>query len=146
MAFVGLLWIYSIYYYLECLRFEDATEKMTVITVFWLLTLFVVLEVIVVSKSLLRSSAKCIVPSRKHILAIFTDYRMYLICCIVGYLFLMPFLGFYLSSFFAFCAFSYILGTRGILKMVVPGVIMLAFIYVTFTMSLNIVLPQGIAF
>lgn len=144
--FVGLLWIYSIFYYIECIHFEDATEKMTVVTIFWVFTLFVILELIVLLKSFLASSEKRPVFSKKVIFAFLTDYRFHLIITIVLYLFLMPYLGFYLSSFFAFCAFSYILGTRSILKMVVPGLIVLIFIYVTFTMLLNIILPQGMIF
>lgn len=146
LAFVGFMWLYSIYYYIECLGFSDATEKMTVLTVFWLFTLFVILELISLIKTFVASPDKQTVFNKKIFSNIYTDYRFHLVCSLAMYLLLMPYLGFYLSSLIAFCAFSYILGSRGVFRMVVPGVIILVFIYIIFTVSLNIVLPQGMIF
>lgn len=146
LAFVGFMWLYSIYYFIECLGFDDTTEKMTVVTVFWLFTLFVILEVISLMKTVVANKEKPPALNIRILSKIFTDYRFHLVCSLAIYLLLIPYLGFYLSSFIAFCAFSYILGTRGGLKMVAAGVIVLAFIYVIFTVLLNIVLPQGFFF
>ena len=146
LIFVFFIWVYSLFYYLECLDLEDASENMTITAVFWGLTIFVVIELLNLIK-VIRSD-----PDLKHpfsgqaLIKIIKDNKTHLVTVIIVYLLVISSLGFYLSSFFAFCAFSFILGNRGLFKTIVPALVVLAVTYLTFSYSLKLVLPSGLFF
>lgn len=146
LIFVFFIWVYSLFYYLECLDLEDASENMTITAVFWGLTVFVVLELFNLITAI-RSDPDLKHPfSRQALVKIIKDSKTHLVAVIIIYLLAIPSLGFYLSSFFAFCAFSFILGNRGLFKTIVPALVVLAVNYLTFSYSLKLVLPSGLFF
>jgi hypothetical protein len=123
IIFVSLMWLFSLGYYLECRGLSNADEKMTISAAFWILTLFVAAEFFRLS-----------------------DRKTHLVALIILYLILIPVVGFYVISFLAFCAFSYTLGTRGFVKVIVPGIIVLGVIYMIFTRILGLALSGALLF
>ena len=146
LLFVAFIWIYSLVYFLECLELEDISEKMTVVAVFWLLSAFVTIELIILLRSLIADRNIKHPFSRDAAIKIIRDSKTRLAVAIVLYLLAIPYFGFYSTSFLAFCAFSFILGTRGVFKMVLPALVVLLVIYLTFSFSLKLTLPQGLIF
>jgi len=144
--FVVCIWIYSLIYYLECLDLDDVTEKMTIIAVFWIFTIFVVVELILLVRSILSDPQLKHPFTREGVINIVRDRKTHLAIIIVLYLLAISHLGFYLSSFLAFCSFRFALGTRGLLKLTVPALVVLSVIYLTFSLSLKLSLPQGFFF
>lgn len=146
LIFVLVIWIYSLFYYLECLDLEDSSENMTISAAFWGLTIFAAIELI----NLIRTARAD--PDLKHpfragiLVAALKDKKTHLTGVIILYLALISQLGFYTSSLLAFCAFSFVLGNRGVIKTVVPALVVLTVIYFTFSYSLKLVLPTGIIF
>ncbi len=144
LFFVGFIWIYALFYYIDCRSLSDVSEKMTISIVFWIFTLFVVLELINLVKLVMIEKGDNPLFEPRIIRKILYSSKTHLIILIIIYLVLIPYVGFYTSSFLAFCAFSYVLGTRGFLKVLLPGSIVLAFIYIVFSMSLKLELPKGL--
>jgi len=146
LFFVAFIWIYSLVYFLECLKLESISEKMTVVAVFWLLSAFVLVELIILIRSLIANKDLRHPFSKNMAIKIIRDAKTQLAVAIVLYLMAIPYFGFYSASFFAFCTFSFILGTRGVFKMVVPALVVLLVIYLIFSFSLKLTLPQGLIF
>jgi hypothetical protein len=142
---IGLIWLFSLNYYLEVRRLPEPSERMTISAVFWVLTLFTVLE----GLSLWRNRTKRI-GKRTNISAstrsIVRDRRAQLGALTLIYLGLIPIFGFFSASFLAFGGFSYALGTRGVWKILLPGFFVLISIYVIFVMVLKLALPSGLFF
>ena len=146
MVFVGFIWVYALIYYLEVMELDDSSEWMTVAAVFWLFTLFVGLEL----RSLLRALRSEKGPgnpfNRQALIRIAKDGRTQLIILMAIYLFFIPLIGFHSSSFLAFCAFSLALGARGLMWVLLGGVLVPLIIYIIFTFFLKLTLPSGILF
>lgn len=146
IIFLVLVWLFSLKYYIECMKLPEFSEKITVAVAFWLLTLFVGVELFRRIREGLRGKDLKFPPYREALPKVARDRRVQLVASMIIYIILMPVLGFYATSFLAFCGFSYILGTRGFIRVVIPGVIILAFIFSIFTTVLNLNLPGGFLF
>lgn len=141
LIFVGAIWVYSLIYYLQCLGLEDMSDKVAIIVVFWIMTVFTAVEIIRQFREFLNRDKSA---AKLGIMVLVKDKKFQLIAALVIYLVLLNGLGYYTSSFLAFCAFSYILGNRGFVKTVIPGVIVLIAIHLIFVTTLKLTLPQGI--
>ena len=144
IRFVVLLWVYGFIYYWEVRGLDDPSEKMTIVAVFWIFTLFAALEFFFVMRRLaddLRSGSRMAPASMRRWL---DDSRLRLMTAIIIYLVVIPWLGFYTASALAFIAFSLILGTRSLWRIMLTGGCVLIFVYVTFSYSLRLSLPQGL--
>ena len=146
LCFVGFIWIYSLIYYLECIELDDPSEKVTIIAVFWLFCLFVVLEIIRLLKPILKREDKELFWRPGTLQKVAKDNKTHLMLIMIVYLFAIDCLGFYASSMLAFCGFSLALGNRGFMKVVIPGVVVLVVIYLTFSFSLKLMLPHGVLY
>ncbi len=140
---VGLIWLFSLKYYLECRRLPDASESMTVSAVFWLLTVFTVIEFFSVYRRFRRQTATGInLPTLLKKIA--QDTRARIAALTILYLGLIPGLGFFTASFIAFAVFSYVLGNRGFFRIIMTDSFVLVIIYVIFSLVLKLTLPTGI--
>jgi hypothetical protein len=146
VIFLLAVWLFSLAYYLECIRLPRFSEKITIGITFWLLTLFVGLELFRQIRKVLGGGGPALLPYREILRKGVADRRIHLVAAVILYILFIPAVGFYVTSFLAFCAFSYLLGTRGFMKTVVPGVIILAFIFFIFTSVLKVNLPTGLFF
>ena len=146
MFFVAFIWVYSLVYFLEVLELEDLSEKMTIVAVFWLFSAFAALELIILLRSLLADSDIKHPFSKEAALKVMQDKKSHLALALLLYLWAIPQLGFYTSSFAAFCVSSLVLGNRGPLKVIIPALVVLLVIYFTFSYSLKLTLPQGFIF
>lgn len=146
MVFSVFIWVYALIYYLEVMGFDDSSEWMTVAAVFWLFTLFVGLELRSLLRAL-RSEKDLRNPfNRQTLIRVAKDSRTQLMFLMVIYLFFIPLIGFYSSSFLAFCAFSLALGARELMWVLLGGVLVSLIIYMIFTFFLKLTLPTGILF
>jgi hypothetical protein len=141
---IGFIWVLALFYYLEVRGFTEPSETMTITAVFWFFTLLAAVELF----RLLRSFHEG--PRRGEWGVIFhsvlRDKRSHLAVLICIYLVLIPILGFYTASFLSFAAFSYALGARELLRIFLPNVLILVFIYIVFSVLLKITLPAGLLF
>ena len=143
-VFVALMWIYGLVYYLEVRRLDDPSEKMTIMVVFWIFTLFAAQEFYFVLRRLaagLQAGQRIAPLSLSRSLS---DPRLRLMAGIIAYLAVIPWLGFYTASAAAFVVFSLVLGTRSPWRIVLTGACVLSFIYATFSYSLRLSLPKGL--
>jgi hypothetical protein len=146
IIFVSLMWLFSLGYYLECRGLSNADEKMTISAAFWILTLFVAAEFFRLIRIVFREKDLQNLLSVEMLKRILSDRKTHLVALIILYLILIPVVGFYVISFLAFCAFSYTLGTRGFVKVIVPGIIVLGVIYMIFTRILGLALSGALLF
>ena len=143
-VFVGLIWVFALRYYLECLGLSQRSEKLTINLAFWLMTVFTIWEMVGVVKSTLREKRENGLFTDSLFRKTIRDNRTQLILAVVLYIILIPLVGFYATSFVAFCAFSFILGSRNPLRMVLGGGFMMILIYGIFTVLLQLRLPAGL--
>lgn len=69
-----------------------------------------------------------------------------LIITTIGFIYIIPRLGFFISTFLFMVTGMYILGIRDSKKFILAPIIIVIFIYIVFKMILNLPLPQGIFF
>lgn len=146
MIFVAFVWFFSLRYYLECMSLSGRTERLPIDIAFWLMTVFAAWELLGLVKNIVGKKRRQALFNRKMIHNMIGDKRSHLVVAVILYIIFIPLTGFYLTSFVAFCVFSLILGTRSPIKMIVPGAIVMAFIYGIFTSLLQLSLPSGSLF
>ena len=140
---VGFIWLFGLKYYIECRRLPDASESITISAVFWVFTAFAAIEFYLLFRSYDRSNVKRDAVG-ELLSKIVGDSRAHIAALIILDLVLIPVLGFFTASFIAFAAFSYVLGTRGLWRILVPDIFVLAAIYIIFSVVLKLSLPSGI--
>lgn len=142
--FTLLVWLFSLRYYWECLHLYKNAEKLTVSIAFWVLTALVLVELGSLAKTIFQEKNRGLFWPKGLFSQIMTDKRTWLIVAVIIYVIFIPLVGFYFSSFISFCIFSIILGSRNPAKIILSGIIVIAFIYGIFTFLLQISLPTGI--
>jgi len=146
LIFVAFIWVYALVYYLEVRRLDDPSEWMTVVSIFWLFSFFVVLELVTLVRTL-RADGGFQNPFHRRLLAaVVKDGKTRLVILIAIYLALIPWLGFYSASFLAYGAFSVALGSRRIGWVLLGAVTVPAIVYVIFSHFLKLELPSGMLF
>lgn len=138
------VWLFSLRYYWECLYLDKGAEKLTVSIAFWVLTALALAELGSLVRKIFQDKNRWVFLNESFISKIMTDKRTWLIIAVILYIIFIPIVGFYLTSFISFCIFSIILGSRNPVKIILSGIIVLAFIYGIFTSLLQISLPTGI--
>lgn len=144
MIFVTFIWLFSLRYFLECMNLSERSEKLTISIAFWVLTVFVALDLFALVRNIIQNKSQQSLFNKKVINTMIGDKRSHLVVAVILYIVLIPLAGFYVTSFAAFCVFSFILGTRNLIKMIVSGGIIMAFIYGIFTALLQLSLPSGL--
>ena len=144
LIFVVFIWSFSLRYYLECLNLSERSEKLTINIAFWAMTALAVKELFNLVRVTLKEYRKQGLFNENIIGKTVYDKRTHLVVAVALYVILIPFTGFYITSFAAFCAFSFILGSRNLIKIILPGVIIMVFIYGIFTVLLQLRLPSGL--
>jgi hypothetical protein len=144
MIFVAFIWLFSLRYFLECMDLSQRSERLTINIAFWVLTVFVALDLFALVRNIIHNKTQQSLFNKKTINAMIGDKRGHLVVATILYIVLIPLTGFYVTSFAAFCVFSFILGTRSLIKMIVPGGIIMALIYAIFTALLQLSLPSGL--
>jgi hypothetical protein len=144
VIFVIFIWLFSLRYYLECLDLTERSEKLTINIAFWAMTVFAVKELFSLVMAKLKEKRKDGLFNENIIVKTICDKRTHLLVAVVVYIILIPLIGFYITSFVAFCAFSFILGTRSPIKMILPGGIIMVLIYAIFSVLLQLRLPGGL--
>lgn len=139
-----LVWLFSLRYYWECLHLDKSAEKMTVSIAFWVLTALTLAELGSLARTICQEKNRWLFLNKGFISQIMADRRTWLIIAVIFYIIFIPLVGFYLTSFISFCIFSIILGSRNPVKIILSGIIVIAFIYGIFTSLLQISLPTGI--
>lgn len=140
---VGLIWLFGLVYYLEVRRLPDPSETMTISAVFWVFTAFAAVELYSLLRSFERGSESR-KPFGEWMQKVAEERRARLAALTVLYLVLVPALGFFAASFLSFAGFSYVLGTRGVWRILLPDVVVLCAIYVIFSLVLKLTLPTGL--
>lgn len=146
LIFVAFIWIYALVYYLEVRRLDDPSEWMTVVSIFWLFTFFVVLELATLVRKLHVEGGFENPFHRRLLAAVVRDGKTRLLVLIAIYLALIPWLGFYSASFLAYGAFSVALGSRSVARVLGGAVAVPAIVYVIFSYFLKLELPSGMLF
>ncbi|MFH1757450.1 MAG: hypothetical protein ABH969_05340 [Pseudomonadota bacterium] len=146
MLFIAFVWFFSLRYYLECMNLSGRTEKLTIDIAFWIMTAFAAWELFGLVKNMVQDKRAQALFNRKKISNVIRDKRSHLVVAVILYIIFIPLTGFYLTSFVAFCVFSLILETRSLIKMIVPGTMIMAFVYGIFTLLLQLSLPSGSLF
>jgi len=144
LIFVVFIWSFSLRYYLECMNLSERSEKLTINIAFWAMTALAAKELFNLVRVTLKENRKQGLFNENIIVKTVYDKRTHLVAAVALYIFLIPFTGFYITSFAAFCAFSFILGTRHPIKMILPGGIIMVLIYGIFTVLLQLRLPGGL--
>lgn len=139
-----LVWLFSLRYYCECLHLDKSAEKLTVSIAFWVLTALALAELGSLARTIFQEKNRRFFLNKDLASKIIKDKRTWLITAVILYIIFIPIVGFYLSSFISFCIFSIILGSRNPVKIILSGIIVMAFIYGIFTSLLQISLPKGI--
>lgn len=142
IVFYAFIWVYALIYYLECTALPEFTEKITISVAFWLMTLFVIIEILHLLKI-----EKSDVDSRwlpvglwKNLIS---DKRVHLSIMVAVYLIIIPYLGFYVSSVIVYIVTSRLLGTKGLWGNILPGLLLTIAIYFLFSFLLQLNLPRG---
>lgn len=138
------VWLFSLRYYWECLHLDKSAEKLTVSIAFWVLTALALVELSSLARTIFKERTRGLFSSEDLIRKIITDKRTQLIIAVIFYIIFIPIVGFYFTSFIFFCIFSIILGSRNPTKIILSGIIVMAFVYSIFTSLLQISLPAGI--
>ncbi len=147
LIFVVLIWSWALVYFLECAEFDNSSEKITIEVAFWIFSFFVVIELFLAGKSLLAClKSEGFRTPELMVTRLLADSKFRIVTILIIYLVLIPRVGFYASSFAAFCCFSWALGTKGVFHVVVPGAILMITIYLIFNRALNLYLPSGMLF
>lgn len=141
ILFIFLLWLFALRYYWECLNLGERSEKLTIVVAFWLLTIFAAWELITLVKRNLREKKLLTFFNTEYVINFLRDKRTWLAGAVIIYVIFIPLVGFYLSSFVAFCIFSLILGNRNLIKIIFSGVVIMVIIYGIFSSLLQISLP-----
>lgn len=144
LIFVVFIWFFSLRYYLECMNLSERSEKLTVNIAFWAMTAFAVKELFDLVRITIKEKRKQGLFNENIIGKTVCDKRTQLVAAVALYVILIPLTGFYITSFAAFCAFSFILGTRNPIKMILPGGVIMVLIYGIFTVLLQLRLPGGL--
>ncbi|MBW1648842.1 MAG: tripartite tricarboxylate transporter TctB family protein [Deltaproteobacteria bacterium] len=146
LLFIAFIWIYALVYYLEVRGLDDPSEWMTVVSIFWLFTFFVVLELVSLLRKLRADKGFQNPFTRRLLAAVVRDGKTHLVILIAIYLALIPWLGFYSASFLAYGAFSVALGSRKVGWVLCGAVVVPAIVYVIFSYFLKLELPSGVLF
>lgn len=143
ILFYAFIWIYALVYYVECTNLAEFTEKITISVAFWLMTLFVIIEIVSLLKIEKSYSGFLNLPARfwKTLLS---EKRIHLSLMVVAYLTIIPYLGFYVSSGIAYVSTSKLLGTKGIWGNLLAGSLVLSVIFLFFSVLLQLNLPKGL--
>lgn len=141
ILFILLLWLFALRYYWECLNLGERSEKLTIVVAFWLLTIFATWELITLVKRILKEKKLLTFFNTASVIKFLRDKRTWLAGAVILYVIFIPLVGFYLSSFVAFCIFSLILGNRNLIKIIFSGVVVMAIIYGIFSSLLQLSLP-----
>lgn len=143
ILFYAFIWIYALVYYVECTHLAEFTEKITISVTFWLMTLFVIIEIVSLLKLEKSYSGSRNLPARFW-KTLMSDKRIHLSLMVVMYLTIIPYLGFYVSSGIAYVSTSKLLGTKGIWGNLLAGLLVLSVIYLFFSLLLQLNLPKGL--
>lgn len=141
MLFVLFIWLFALRYYWECLNLSERSEKLTIEVAFWLLTILAAWELISPLKRILVEKNLFTFFTTGSLIKFLKDKRIWLVGAIILYVIFIPIGGFYLTSFAAFCIFSFVLGNRQLIKIIFSGAIVMAIIYWIFSSLLQISLP-----
>jgi len=141
IIFILFIWFFALRYYGECLNLRQPSEKLTIIAAFWVLTILAAWEVGHLIKKILKEKNFSTLTSTKFLSKILKDKRTWLVGAVILYVIFIPIAGFYLTSFIAFCIFSFILGSRNPVKIIVSGAVVIAIIYGIFSSLLQLSLP-----
>ncbi|MGB9845852.1 MAG: hypothetical protein ACPLF9_08855, partial [Methanothermobacter tenebrarum] len=133
LIFILFIWFFSLRYYWECLNLRQPSEKLTIVAAFWALTILAAWEVGHLLKKILKERNLLTLVSTKSLSKILRDKRIWLVGAVILYVIFIPIAGFYLTSFVAFCVFSFILGSRSPVKIIVSGAVVIAIIYGIFS-------------
>ena len=142
IVFYVFIWVYALVYYLECTVLPEFTEKITISVAFWLMTLFVIIEIVHLLKieKLDGGVSGVQVGLWKNLMS---DKRVHLSIMVAVYLVIIPYLGFYVSSLIVYIGTSRLLGTKGIWGNLLPGLLLTTAIYFLFSFLLKLNLPRG---
>ncbi len=145
-VFVIVIWLWSLYYFLECLKFNDNSEKITIEVAFFAFTFFSILEIINLIKQIYLNKNKEKIINKISIKERILDRRIVSILLIIIYFVCIDIVGFYSSSFILFTIFSIFLGTRKIFIVLSQGAFVTLCLYVIFNTFLKVNFPSGIFF
>ncbi len=141
MLFILFIWLFALRYYWECLNLGERSEKLTIVVAFWILTTFTAWEVSTLVKRILKEKNLLMSLNRTYLIKFLKDKRTWLVGAIILYVIFIPLVGFYFTSFVAFCVFSLILGSRNPIKIIFSGIVVMVLIYGIFSSLLQLSLP-----
>ena len=146
IAFLAFIWLFSLRYYLECTRLPQFSEKITLTIAFWMFTLLLSYELVHLVRTALKQGGLREGFNPKALRKFFGDKKVHLLSAVIAYIILIPITGFFVTSFFCFCGFSYLLGARSILKAAAQGIIVTGIAFVIFVIVLELPMPKGVFF
>jgi len=150
IIFLLVLVAFSLFYYLDAMSLEHLDEKMVVFTLFWGLTILVVVNIaqLIIEIKNNVSNHKETLEAIKNltIRQITRNRKVILLISILIYIPLIEIFGFFIPSFFFFIALSLFLGTRKISTLILVPVVIIGLTYLFFVKLLHVYLPMGILF
>ncbi|WP_366922047.1 tripartite tricarboxylate transporter TctB family protein [Metallumcola ferriviriculae] len=149
LIFLAVTWIYALIYYLEVMRLPQLSEKLVIMVAFWVFSAMAITELIktvAVIRNLRETGPVVSIGGSEKAKVYLKDRRFLMLLGLAIYTYIIPVLGFFISSYIMFCYFSFILGTRKIPTMVFSGLGVVVMVYVLFAQLLKISLPKGMFF
>jgi len=148
IIFLLVITAFAFIYYLDVMSLPHREEKIVVFTLFWLLIVFVSINIVQLFMEYRKSEQDEKIQNKNnkkaHVLK--DDKRLILLISLVIYVLLVKIIGFFVTSFLFFIVLSWLLGTRKISTLIfVPSVIVML-TYFFFVKLLNVNIPTGILF
>lgn len=146
ILFLIFIFLFSLRYYLECRKLTEVSENLTISYVFGILTLFLAYELVVQTRKAIQDKTLKNPFHAGTIKKVFQEKFIHLLLVLGIYIILIPVMGFFVTSFFIYCAISYLLGARSVTRIIAQGALVLLVTYSVFVIILNLSFPQGVLF
>jgi hypothetical protein len=143
VVFLVFIWLFALRYYVECIGLPKFSEKLTITITFWIFTILLSGELVRIVRRIRKGEKLGGWFDLSFVKGFLRDKKVHLLLAIIGYIVLIPLIGFFTASFLSFCLFCFLLGSRSPFKIAAQGLIITAIAFVIFVMLLQLSLPKG---
>jgi hypothetical protein len=146
IAFLVFIWFFALRYYVECIGLPKFSEKITITITFWTFTLLLSCKLFGIVRNMMKDEKLGGWFDLSVAKRVLRDRKVHLLLAIIGYIILIPVIGFFTSSFLSFCLFCFLLGSRSLFKIAAQGLIITIITFAIFVMLLQLSLPKGFVY
>jgi len=136
--------IYSTVYYLEVRNLGHFEDRILITAVFWFLLVFAVIEVIKNIKNLESDFKITKIFSNTNFIQELKSRKAIVFYSMLIYIIVIPFLGFFTTSFIVFATVVYLLGGRKIAMILIVDLGLCGGMYYLFVVLLRLRVPEGL--